>query len=326
MTCKHCGKNNPNDATVCKYCGEELTPAAKTAQPRPKTSRADAQSASIQTLRQLSLILAAAALVALILGLAGLLKGCSADKAAETAQKAADEAKTAAAAVQTTADQTSDALSQALSRIEELETAQTPSAPVTNPEPDDDQEPTTEVSRRFPATDPTTTVNVTVGEDGKVTALAYADASGSSVAVEIGAAGLPISYVLNNSDELVTYESDIDLCAAIVANVSEGYAAQVSYRWESLTGEEWTPRPDKVEQCLTVSPGYWFSTRAQYRCEITIEVFDDSESFDSTGAACDEVKVYTQAVTYTDWEAYAEANVETHDVFLQWSDMMKTYE
>ena len=318
MTCKHCGKNNPDDATVCKYCGEalveETAPKAK-----PKISRAEAQGAAIQTLRQLCLILAAIAVVALLLGLIGTLRGCSAANAAEEAQTAAAAAQTAAQAAQTTADQNARALSQAMTRIEELESANTtPVAPATTP--DTPAEPEPEVGRRYPATDPTTTINVTVGADGKVSALAYADASGANVALEIGAAGVPLNYVLNNSDDLVTYESDIDLCAAAVANVSNGYTAQVSYRWESLTDAAWNPRPDKVEQCLTVSPGYWFSTRAQYRCEITIDIFDGS------GTECDSVSVYTNAVTYTDWEAYAETHGDEHDVFIQWSDMMKTYE
>ena len=317
MTCKHCGKNNPNDATVCKFCGEALveesTPRAK-----PKTSRAETQSAAIQTLRQLSMILAAVAVAALILGLAGLLRGCSAAKTAKTAETAAAEAKTAAAAAQSTADQSAKALSQALTRIEELETAQQkPAEPSPNEVP---AEPVVSAGRRYPATDPVTTVNATVGADGKVTALAYADASGANVALEIGSAGLPMNYVLNNTDDLVSYESDIDLCAAVLVNTSEGYTAQVSYCWESLTGETWTPRADKVEQCLTVSPGYWFSTRAQYRCRINIELFDGA------GTACDSVSVYTNAVTYTDWEAYAEAHADEHDVFIQWSDMMKTYQ
>ncbi len=320
MTCKHCGKNNPNDATVCKYCGEELaeeTAAAPKA--KPKMSRADAQSASIQVLRQMCLILAAVALVALVLGFAGLLRGCSAVKAVDEAKTAAAAAKTAADEAKTTADQNARALSQAMDRIETLEEAQT-TPPVTPTTPDEPTEPDTETGRRYPATDPTTAINVTVGADGKVTALAYTDAGGANVALEIGAAGVPLNYVLNDTDELVGYESDIDLCAAATANVSGDYTAQVSYCWESLTGDAWTPRPDKLEPCLTVSPGYWFSTRAQYRCEITIDVFD------SAGAECDSVNVYTTAVTYTDWEGYAEAHADEHDVYLQWSDMMKTYE
>lgn len=319
MTCKHCGKNNPNDASVCKYCGEELVPEAAAPRAKPK-SRADAQSASIQALRQLCLILAAVALVALILGFAGLLRGCSAVKDAQEAQTAAAEAKTTADAAKTEADQSSKALSQALERIEALEAGQTPTTTTPSTEPNGDSEPDTEVQHRYPATDPTTTINVTVGEDGKVSALAYADASGANVALEIGTAGLPLNYVLNDTDDLVGYESDIDLCATAVANVSGNYTAQVSYRWESLTDAVWTPRPDKLDPCLTVSPGYWFSTRAQYRCEVTVDVFD------STGAECDSVAVYTNAVTYSDWETYAETHADEHDVYLQWSDMMKTYQ
>lgn len=317
MTCKHCGKNNANDATVCKFCGEALVEEAAP-KAKPRTSRADAQSASIHALRQMCLILAVVALLALVLGLVGTLRGCSAANVAEEAQTAAEAAQKAAATAQSAADQNAKALSQAMTRIEELEADPVPVAPATTP--DEPTEPAAKVGRRYPATDPTTTINATVGADGKVTALAYTDASGANVALEIGAAGVPLNYVLNDTDDLVGYESDIDLCAAAAVNVSSGYTAQVSYRWESLTGEAWNPRPDKLEQCLTVSPGYWFSTRAQYRCEITIEIFD------STGAECDSVSVYTTAVTYTDWEAYAEAHADEHDVYLQWSDMMKTYQ
>lgn len=314
MTCRNCGKNNRDDATVCKYCGQELTPE----QPKAKPSRAEAQSAAIHSLRQLSLILAVALVVALGLGLAGLLRGCSAAGAAEEARTAAEAAATAASAAQATADQTSKALSQALDRIQELEDAAeaTPAAPPVTTQPGE----TTGQSRRYPATDPTTAITVTVGSDGKVTALSYTDAAGASVALEVGAAGIPMNYVLNDVDDLVGYESDIDLCAAAAASVTSGYTTQVSYRWESLTGEVWEPRPDKLEPCLTVSPGYWFSTRAQYRCEITIDVYD------GTGAECDSVSVYTNAVTYTDWETYAETHADEHDVFLQWSDLMKTYQ
>ena len=46
---------------------------------------------------------------------------------------------------------------------------------------------------------------------------------------------------------------------------------------------------------------------------------------DASGKETDSVNVYTAAVTYTDWETYAETHADEHDVFLQWSDMMKTY-
>lgn len=312
MTCKQCGKSNRDDATVCKYCGAELTSG-----PKARASRAEAKGAAIQSLRQLALILAGIALAALVLALAGLLRGCSAANTAKEAQTAATAAQTAAATAQAAADQTTRALQQALTRIETLEAAA--QEPANTPPTTPDTTPSTPDSRRYPATDPTTALNLTVGEDGKVSALSYTDANGASVALEAGGAGVPMNYVLNDVDDLVKYESDIDLCAACTATLSDGYTGQVSYRWESLTDAQWNPRPDKTEPCLTVSPGYWFSTRAQYRCEITVTVVDAS------GKETDSVNVYTAAVTYTDWETYAETHADEHDVFLQWSDMMKTY-
>lgn len=313
MICKNCGKSNRDDATECKYCGTALTQ-----EPKARPSRTDAKNDSMEFLRKLSLILAAVALLALVLGLAGLLRGCSAANAAAEATTAAEAAKTAADAAQATADQTSQALQKALGRIEELESAtEEPPAPVTTPDEPEDKTPTV---RRYPATDPTTTVTAAVGADGKITALSYVDANGASVAIDPGTAGIPTNYVLNNTDDLVVYESDIDLCAACTLEVSEGYTGEVSYRWESLTSDMWTPRPDKTEQCLTVSPGYWFTTRAQYRCEITITIRD------SSGTETDSVSVFTKATTYTDWEDYAETHSDEHDVYLQWSDMMKTYQ
>lgn len=319
MTCKHCGKSNRDDATVCKYCGKELAAEPK---PKPKPSRADAQSAAIQSLRQITLILMAAVAVALILALVGTIRGCSAAGAAEEAKLAAEAAKTAADAAQASADQSAKVLQQALQRIETLEDATvdpepttTPGAPTTN-----DNKPDEPMARRYPATDPTVTLSATLTGDGKVATLAYVDANGAAVALEIGTAGIPLSYVLNDTDKLVAYESDIDLCAACAITLDGGYTGELSYRWESLSDAAWEPRPDKTEQCLTVSPGYWFSTRNQYRCQITLTIRDAS------GAETDSVSVYTTAVTYTDWENYAEAHSEEHDVFLQWSDMMKTYQ
>ena len=115
MTCKQCGKSNRDDATVCKYCGAELT-----SEPKARASRAEA---AIQSLRQLALILAGIALAALVLALAGLLRGCSAANTAKEAQTAATAAQTAAAEAQAAADQTTRALQQALTRIETLEAA-----------------------------------------------------------------------------------------------------------------------------------------------------------------------------------------------------------
>lgn len=313
MTCKHCGKSNRDDATVCKYCGKELT-----SEPKAKSSRADAQGAAIQSLRQISMVLMAATVLALILGLAGLLRGCSAASAAKEAAEAAKTAQTTADAVKASADQTTRALQQALERIQDLEDAAS-ATPPTPTQPDVPPEPTVQ-NHRYPSEDPVVGITATLDDDGKVTALAYTDANGALVGLEAGAAGVPVRYVLNDVDKLVGYESDIDLCAACTATLPSGYTGVVTYRWESLSGAAWEPRPDKTEQCLTVSPGYWFSTRAQYRCEIILTVRDAS------GVETDSVKVYTTAVTYTDWETYAESHADEHDVFLQWSDMMKTYQ
>jgi len=319
MTCKYCGKENRDDAKICKSCGKPLQAAEKEeSRPKDSKSKKNSRRPAASALPQLPLILLAVAALALILGLMGTLRGCSAAKAAEEAKAAAAAAQDAAVDAQAAADQNARVLQQALGRIEELESAQVaaPTTPVTT-EPTEPME----VVHRYPATDPTVALTVAVGQDGKVLELSYTDANGASVRLEPGAAGVPTSYVLNDTDELVGYDSDIDVCARCTAEANGGYTAQITYRWQSLgtTDTDWVPRPDKTEPCLTVSPGYWYSTRSQYRCEIIITVLD------GTGAETDEVSVFTNAVDYDGWGAYAEAHGDEHDVFIQWSDMMKTY-
>ena len=322
MTCKYCGKENRDEAKICKYCGKELQPAEKT-----QTTRNDRQkntgsgksgsavsAASIR--KQLPMILMAAVALALILGLVGTLRGCSAASAAKDAETEAAAAKAAAAAAEVKADQNAKALQQALGRIEKLEsegTASTTTPGTTPAEPDD-------TAHRYPAEDPTVALNVAVGKDGKVMELSYTDANGASVRLEPGTAGVPFSFVLNNTDELVGYASDIDVCANCTAEANKG-TVNVTYCWQSLGSDDndWVSRTDKTDPCLTVSPGYWYSNRSQYRCEIILTVLD------TTGKETDQVSVFTNAVDYPGWEAYAEAHADEHDVFIQWSDMMKTY-
>ena len=315
MTCKNCGKTNRDDATVCKYCGSDLTEEAR---PHPKASRADAQSEAIQFLLKLALILAGISLAALILALAGLLRGCSAAKTAADAKTAAEAAQTAADEAKAAANQANASLQTANARIQELEDAAT-AVPVTPVTPDTNTPDTTNTDR-YPATDPTVSLTATLDASGKLTTFTYTDANGAEVALEAGAAGLPVSYVLNDANDDVAYESDIDLCAACTVAVPDGYTGEISYRWEGLTGDSWEPRPDKTESCLTVSPGFWFSTRAQYRCQVTVTIRDGQ------GNETDSISVLTSAVTYTDWENYAEAHADEHPGFLAWSDMMKTYQ
>ncbi len=316
MICKNCGKSNRDDATVCQYCGSELKPAKKAESAR-KTEPAK-RSDAMESMRKLMLILAAVAALALILGLVGTLRGCSAATEAKKAAEAAQAAADAAAEAQTKVNQTTAALQQALSRVEKLEAeikeAAQPAAP------DSPASPAAPTVKRYPATDPSTAVTVTVGAGGKVSAIAFAGANGANVSIEAGTAGLPIAYILNDVDTLVKYASDIDLCAGCTLKPTDGYKAKVDYQWQKLTGEQWEPLAGKTETCLTVSPGGWYYNLAQYRCEIRVTISD------SKNTQTDSFSVFTNAVTFDDWEQYANDHADEHDVFLQWADMMKTYQ
>ena len=324
MTCKYCGKENRDDAKICQRCGKELqaTEKAQTSrnnrQKGSKPGNRSTVSVVASLKKQLPLILMAVVVLALLLGFVGTLRGCSAASAAKKAATAAAEAQTAAAAAQAKADQNAAALQQALGRIEELESAETvaaPTKPNTVPaEPD-------KTVHRYPATDPVVTLNVAVGKDGKVMELSYADANGASIRLEPGLAGIPFSFVLNDTDKMVSYDSNVDICANCTAEANKG-SVKIEYCWQSLSSADadWVARTDKTDPCLTVSPGYWYSHKSQYRCEIVLTVLD------TTGKETDRVSVFTNAADYPGWVAYAEAHANEHDVFIQWSDMMKTYE